>query len=881
MPGSSRLFRSKPPAPLGFGIAILSVGAALALSLLLERLDVTPSLSLFLCVILLSAWLGGLGPGLLATVLTILAFDYFFIAPRHSFALPLQDVPRLAIFGVAALFVVLLSEAQRRTSESRRNAEVESRRAQRELQLVIDTIPVMAASYRADGALDFVNKTWRDYTGLSLDQKHLRWGAAIHPDDLPKVGAAWRAHLASGQPFQIEQRMRRADGAYRWYLIIRVPLHDEAGKVIRWYGAGYDIHDEKQAMADLQRSEAHLAEAERELRRIVDTIPVLVGRHGPDGGIDFVNETGRTFTGLSADEVSGERWASVVHPDDRARLESTSSAHLASATPFRIEYRLRRADGVYHWHAASRVPLRDERGEVVRWYGAAYDIEDRKRAEAALQQSETELAEAKRELELMIDTIPVLVRRFAADGTVEFVNKTSCDFTGRPRETAVKAWAGAIHPDDRARLASEWRAGFQAGEPFDTEYRLRRADGEYRWLSVRRVPLRNDKGEVIRWYGAGYDIEDQRRAIAALQRSEAYSDEAQRLSHTGSFGWRASDSTLIWSKETYRIFGYDESVTPTLELIIGRSHPDDRDLVRQQAERVLHGGTGFDFEHRLLMPDGAVRQVHVRARRLKYGSGEEEIVGALMDVTTAREAQQALHDAHAQLAHATRLTTLGEMSASIAHEINQPLAAIVTSGAAGLRWLGRGEEGTDEVRRAVTQMVADADRAARVIGRIRSLARKAEPEMARIDANHVIEEAVTFVHRELFIHRIALRLDLAPDLPPVRGDRIQLQQVLINLVVNGVHAMAALVDRPRVMAIRSEPHAAQQVLVAVQDAGVGIEPDNMKRLFSPFYTTKVDGMGIGLSMCRSIVEAHGGRIWASPNAGPGMTFQFTLPAYLQ
>jgi signal transduction histidine kinase len=368
-------------------------------------------------------------------------------------------------------------------------------------------------------------------------------------------------------------------------------------------------------------------------------------------------------------------------------------------------------------------------------------------------------------------------------------------------------------------------------------------------------------------------------AEAALRRSEGYLADAQRLSHTGSFGWKVASGDIVWSRETYRIFGVDETVKPTLDLILQRVHPDDRELVLQEIDRAARGEPDHDYDYRLLMPNGVIKHLTVRTHRAKYTSGEEELVGALMDVTATKEAQEALHTAQADLARVARVTALGQMSASIAHEVNQPLASIATTAVAGLRWLTREVPEIDEARACVSHIVEEANRAADVIRSVRDLARRADPELIALDINEVIDEAVALVKPEALRNWVTVQLQLASELPSVRGDRVQLQQVIINLAMNGVQAMATVTDRARVLTIRTEQRESDEVLVAVQDVGIGAEPEGLDRLFSAFYTTKPDGMGMGLSICRSIMEAHGGWVWASRNIGSGMTFQFTVPAH--
>jgi two-component system sensor kinase FixL len=372
---------------------------------------------------------------------------------------------------------------------------------------------------------------------------------------------------------------------------------------------------------------------------------------------------------------------------------------------------------------------------------------------------------------------------------------------------------------------------------------------------------------------------NRQRAEYARRRSETYLAEAQRLSRTGSFSWKIATEEQYWSEEIFRIYEYDVAMKPTLDLVRQRSHPDDASLLQQAFERASSGEQNIDITHRLLMPDGSVKHVKVLAHPARDVADNVEYVGVLMDITAAKQAEEALQELQASLAHVTRVTTLGELTASIAHEVNQPLAAIVTNGDAGLRWLNREVPQLDEVRSAVERMIDSAKLAGEVIARLRALSRKTASEKIRLDINEVVNEVRFLIRREISLHQILVRLDLDSPLPFVFGDRVQLQQVILNLLVNSIQAMALVDDRPRELLIRSRVHNSEQVLVEVRDSGIGIDPEHVGRLFNAFFTTKADGMGMGLSICRSIIEAHGGRIWASPNAGPGTTLQLTLPAH--
>ena len=372
---------------------------------------------------------------------------------------------------------------------------------------------------------------------------------------------------------------------------------------------------------------------------------------------------------------------------------------------------------------------------------------------------------------------------------------------------------------------------------------------------------------------------ERKQAEDALRRSEAYLTEAQKLSRTGSFGWSVATGKVIWSDETFRIFGYDRVPSVTIDMVVRRTHPDDRAHMQQTIDRAARSGKDFYHEHRLLMPDGSVTYVKALAHALKDASGNIEFVGAVTDVTATKRAEEKLYNAQADLAHVTRMTTLGELTASIAHEVNQPLAAIVTFGEGGLRWLDREVPDLAEAREALGRVISNGRRAAGIIQRLRSLSRKTETQNAPMDINEAISEVIPLVQQEVLRHRVSLRLDLAPTLPAVLGDRVQLQQVIINLIVNGMEAMATVADRPRELAVRSQLDDSGQVLVAVEDSGTGIDPENAKELFNAFFTTKPSGMGMGLSICRSIIEAHRGKLWASRNAGPGATFHFTLRSH--
>ena len=367
-----------------------------------------------------------------------------------------------------------------------------------------------------------------------------------------------------------------------------------------------------------------------------------------------------------------------------------------------------------------------------------------------------------------------------------------------------------------------------------------------------------------------------RHLYATLQSSEAYLAEAQRVSHTGSFGWCIATGQIVWSDETYRIFQYESTTIPTVERVFHRTHPEDAAFVKETLERASQHRQDLDFEHRLVMPDGSIKHVRVVGHAERDPSRTFEYVGALLDITERKQAEEALRQSQAELAHVSRVTTLGEMAASIAHEVDQPLSGVVINANACVRFLSAAVPNLDEVRDGLRAIARDGRRASEVIAKIRAIARRAPTEREPLDMNQVIREVLVLAEGEARRTQARLLTALTPDLPPVLGDRVQLQQVVLNLLLNGLDAMRAVVDRPRELVILTEREDTDRVRVAVRDSGAGIDPELVDRVFDAFYTTKGSGMGMGLSISRSIVEQHGGRLWAVPNDGPGTTFQFTV-----
>jgi PAS domain S-box-containing protein len=489
------------------------------------------------------------------------------------------------------------------------------------------------------------------------------------------------------------------------------------------------------------------------------------------------------------------------------------------------------------------------------------------------------------DLRLILDSIPGHVAILSGSGDLELVNKNTLDYFHKSLDE-LKGWTSsdAVHPDDLPHVTAAWARSMRSGDLLESEHRLRRADGVYRWFQLRALPWRDSANRIARWHCLITDIHDRKTAEEALRRTEAFQREVQRLSRTG--GWRYDPATGLVesSPEIQRAYaiGADEDITSP-ETWFARLHPEDRESVRGTFERCVLEKTNYQADYRIVRPDGSIRYQHTIAHPVVDGSGALlEFIGASMDVTEhwlakieVERASEALRELQTKLSLAARIATVGELSASIAHEINQPLAAVVANAQACLRWLSAVPPNIERAFEAADRIVRDAKDASEVVQHVRSLFRRAAVDQVRLDVNELIVQVLSVVEAERTRRQVRLAVDLEPHLPPVLGDRVQLQQLMLNLLLNGLEAMDSVADRPKTLFVRSLRQGNEAALVEVRDTGVGLpDPD---RIFEPFFTTKECGLGMGLSICRSIAEAHGGRLWAASGAGPGTTFCFALP----
>ena len=1046
---------------------------------------------------------------------------------------------------------------------------IESRRSEAALRegelfdLIVESIPVPVAVTSPTGEVEALNQPTFEYFGRTFEElKGWKSSDVVHPDDVQRTIATQAEALQTGHPYNVESRHRRADGIYRWFNVLGLPLRDEKGNILHWFHLLVDIDDRK-------RAEEALRSAELNLSLTINTIPTFIQVSRADGSVLSVNQTVLDYYGVTLQDMQTEDFrARVYHPDDRQRLRAFRKEALTRPVPFEYEQRARGKDGKYRWFLVRYNPLLDDQGRIDRWYATAFDIEDRKRAEAqlagekrllemvasghsltsilselcefvetitadcrcgiyfidsrsrtfqfglgpslpatfndqvkglsvtadagpcgvaALTKSQVIVTDIESDPRFQAATIrPLLLAHrlrahwstpiYSRDGQVlatfaifqsspsnptqlqldlisqvthvasiaieralseealkrsEMQFKTIFDeagagiamvdlkgegtiqnnralqkmlgcseeelakfetfdrlthddnrekdaatfnelkegkrdslriekhfvledgrsiwanviFTllrdddGLPRyiiaiheditehkraletlqaqqdllnlaQKAARAmafdwylqeetntwspeqealhglaagtfdgkyetWKKLVYPPDWSLVRESLKQAQETGE-VSAEYRVVWPDGSIHWLLARGQMFFDDLGRPLRMVGFTADITSRKVIEEELRRSEAFLAQAQQVSRTGSFSWRVAGDEITWSDELYRIYELELGLPVTFELIRTRVHPEDLTLYEKMLEHARNGCDDFEWHYRLLMPDQSVKHMHAVARATRDQIGQLEYIAAVRDVTARRLADEALDKARSELAHVARVMSLGALTASIAHEVNQPLSGIITNASTCVRMLDTDPPNVDGARETAKRTIRDGHRASDVITRLRALFTHEELAMEPIDLNRATREVIALSRAELERNRVITRTELAGDLPFVTADRVQLQQVILNLIRNGSDAMSSVDDRPRELWLRTE-HDGDRIRLSVKDAGIGVEPQSLERLFQAFYTTKDDGMGIGLSVSRSIIENHGGRLWATPNDGPGVTFSFSIP----
>ncbi len=757
--------------------------------------------------------------------------------------------------------------------DDRKRAEQAVRASESELRRQVEAFPQMLWSATPQGNIDHCNERLLVYSGLSAEMvMNGGWINLLHPDDRIPTARIWERCIATGDPYSVEVRhFNCAEGIHRWNLVTASPLRDAAGRIVKWYGACVDIHDRKLAEEALKASERYLAQ-------IIDTIPAYVFSAGPDGAVNYLSPQLREWFGRDEDRIMAAQWVHLTHPDDREGTVAAWMGTVAAGTPYQREVRFMHCSGEYRWCDARALPLRDADGAITAWHGVVNDIHDRKLAEEALaarerhlRQAHDHLSQAQRLSQTGSFTTDVIADTHIWSDELYRILEHE-----RSETPTFRAFRDRIHADDAARFDAAFKRSMTGQSDFDEVFRIVTSTGHTKHLHAVARFLPGEAGRPI-VMGSIQDVTELKAREEELRRSAHFLAVGERVSLTGSFAWDVDSDAISMSEQLRLLLELDAGVglcgADLRELI----HPDDVEGFEERLSALARGDESIEHEMRVVPVSGRVRYIRAFVQMLRQSDRAVQRVGAVQDVTQRRVAEESLDRVRSQLAHITRITSLGELAASIAHEVNQPLAGIITNANTCLRMLTGDPPDIDGAMKTAQRSIRDGNRASEVIKRLRRLYRRQDFALEALNLNEAAQEVVAVCSHDLHRRAIALTVNLDPTLPQVLGDRIQLQQVILNLVLNAADALDEGQRRPRQIVIETGAVGPEAAQLAVRDSGRGLTAEDAERIFDAFYTTKPEGMGIGLSVSKSIIERHQGKLWACANDGPGTTFIFSIP----
>jgi len=778
----------------------------------------------------------------------------------------------LAISALSALIVAAISR-------QRQSALLTLRQSERELSQLVNMVPSHLWRLTPEGEPIFFNKRMADFLGMDVADMD-RPGMsrmetlveAVHADDQVAFKGSLDRCLATGERFSMRYRLRRADGVYHWMSSRADPIQGDDGRITQWYGLCHDIDDEV-------RAQQAVRDRERELSQLVDMAPSLIWRLTPDGEPTFFNKRMVDFHDMDVADLEkpGRSRLDVlletVHPEDVAEYRAALNHSLVTGEPFSMRYRLRRADRTYRWMSGRAEPIHDRDGSIVQWVGLSHDIDDQTRLYS-------EVAEREARIRRLIDSDIIGIVIWDLDGTLIDANDAFLRMVQYERKDveAGLRWFD-MTPSDWQEVHSR-----QEAEELATTGKMQPREKEFFRKDGSRVPVLIGAAcfEGQSRQGVAYilDLTEQKRAEAALRERER---ELSQLVETlpAMIDCATPDGEPIYRSQQFREFlGYELEELDTA----GKSrldgtldagvHPDDLAGAKETYAHALATGEPCARRFRMRRFDGEYRWVEARAAPIRDAEGTVVQWNVVcMDIDGEVRAEEELRLARERVARASQMASLAELSASIAHEVNQPLAATVANSHACHRWLTADPPNLDRAKIAIGRIVRDANSAADVVSRIRALFRQAVQPRTPAPLESAILEAHTLMAEEAARHQVRMEIDIEPDLPLLEFDHVQLQQVLINLIRNGMEAMNSTTSA-RILGVRVR-RIGDALQTEISDCGPGVE--RPEKIFDPFFTTKRQGMGMGLAICRSIVESHNGRLWIETNEPTGAKFIFTLP----
>ncbi|GHO87600.1 PAS domain-containing protein [Dictyobacter formicarum] len=738
--------------------------------------------------------------------------------------------------------------------EEQKQAEERIKISEENWRMLAETVPQLVWTTQPDGRVDYVNQRYCDYTQATLE--HIRddgWHQIVHPEDIERTLALRRQTLATGEPYEIEYRLKnRQTGEYHWFLTRGLPVRNEAGQIIKWFGTSTDIEGQK-------RAEQQLKESRESLRMLAETVPQLVWVRRPDSRHEYVNQRWCDYTGLTLEHVQSDRWEYLqfIHPDDRESNRAHWQHALETGDMFKYEARLRNAQtGEYRWFLVRALPVRDEGGHIVKWFGTSTDIEDQKRAEQ-------QLKESRESLRVLAETVPQLVWVRRPNSRHEYVNQRCCDYLGLTAEHMQSdPWAHLqfIHPDDQEGHRAHWQHALETGDMFEHKVRLRNAQtGEYRWFLARAMPVRDESGQIVKWFGTCTDIDEQKRLEEALRQSQERANALMNSSIIGTF--LAEDEQVVDANDTYlHMLGYSREDLCAGSINWARMTPPEYLARTQQArqELVVHQYRA-PYEKEYICQDGSRLPVLVGVVALRLDP--HQAIGFVLDNSARKELDQRKDD----------------FINMASHELRNPLTALKMH--IQLMRRRQQKQSHDEVVTALSTLEGPIKQLERLIGELLDVSKiqagKLEYRQGQVDLNELLREITDTVQYSYPDHSIVVR---APVRACMIGDRDRLGQVFTNLISN------AIKYSPQAETVEVEMDTTEDVVtVRVRDHGLGIPREQCEKIFERFYRVAnprqkgIAGLGMGLYIVARIVKHHKGTITVESEVGKGSTFTVTLP----
>jgi PAS domain S-box-containing protein len=779
---------------------------------------------------------------------------------------------------------------------------------------VMDALPGLVWTMNADDGIDYVNNRWLEYTGQTLERlRQEGLESVIHPADIANFQSAVRSARETIRESEIDVRIQRTDEEYRWFTLRLAPL-DPSDEKQGWCGIA--------SFADSERSGKDARNApDHRLLRFLNDLPIQIVFFDKAGEVEFINEHALSYFGKRFDELRNWVAADVIHPEDvpqvRQRLANISS-HVSNDD---ANGRMRRGDGAFRWFRSTLIPSRDANGNIVRYVSIRTDIDELKKAERLLTVEIELLRMVARAdpLPLVLDTLCALVEELSPGSYCSILGVDSdagcfrlgagpslpqsynelfdgkaidpgygpCSLAATLKQPIVTAtpsadprWEGSSWPSliESIGFQSCWSTPIFASDGTTIgvfALYKREAEGATsleqnlvdRFINIASLVIERTQADAAL-----------RQASEDLQRTNRFLVETQRLTLTASFTWDVERNEHIWSEENYRIFEFDPASEITLEKILAAVHPDDLPEVETLLAEAA-GGDDFELAFRLVPASGKMKYAHVVGRRIDQVTDRPVFMGAIQDITARKLTEEALDHARSELTRLARVSTLGALTASIAHEVSQPLSGIITNSSACLRLLAADPPDIDKARATAERTIRDGNRASEVIKRLRAMFAADPHRFEPVDLHDAVREVLALCNTEIRSGGAILRHDFMPGTPLVVGDRVQIQQVVLNLILNALDAMSEVNDRSRSLLLSTTETEHNGVRLAVRDSGIGLDAQSADKLFDAFYTTKPHGMGVGLAISRSIIENHGGRLTAARNDGHGATFAFAMPIH--